>query len=53
VLVATVLALIAAVLHAGWNLVAKRSVDPYLALWGQFLLAGRCLTPPRWSAAAC
>jgi len=40
VLVATVLALVAAVLHAGWNLVAKRSVDPYLALWGQFLLAG-------------
>lgn len=39
-LLATVLALIAAVLHAGWNLVAKRSVDPYLALWGQFLLAG-------------
>ena len=39
-LLATVLALVAAVLHAGWNLVAKRSVDPYLALWGQFLLAG-------------
>ena len=39
-LVATVLALLAAVLHAGWNLLAKRSVDAYLALWGQFLLAG-------------
>lgn len=39
-LTATVLALVAAVLHAGWNLVAKRSVDPFLALWGQFLLAG-------------
>lgn len=39
-LTATLLALAAAVLHAGWNLVAKRSVDPYLALWGQFLLAG-------------
>lgn len=39
-LLATVLALVSAVLHAGWNLVAKRSGDPYLALWGQFLLAG-------------
>lgn len=39
-LLATVLALTSAVLHAGWNLVAKRSVDAYIALWGQFLLAG-------------
>lgn len=39
-LLATVLALMSAVLHAGWNLVAKRSVDPFLALWGQFLIAG-------------
>jgi drug/metabolite transporter (DMT)-like permease len=39
VVVATVLALVAAVLHAGWNLVAKRSADPFIALWGQFLLA--------------
>jgi drug/metabolite transporter (DMT)-like permease len=39
-LLAAALALIAAVLHAGWNLVAKRSVDPYLALWGQFVIAG-------------
>ncbi len=39
-LLATVLALASAVLHAGWNLAAKRSVDPFLALWGQFLLAG-------------
>jgi drug/metabolite transporter (DMT)-like permease len=37
---ATVLALVAAVLHAGWNLAAKRSVDRFGALWGQFLLAG-------------
>ena len=37
---ATVLALTAAVLHAGWNLFAKRSGDPFLALWGQFLIAG-------------
>jgi drug/metabolite transporter (DMT)-like permease len=40
VLIATVYALIAAVLHAGWNLFAKRSVDPFVALWSQFLLAG-------------
>lgn len=39
-LVATLFALTAAVLHAGWNLIAKRSVDPFLALWGQFLVAG-------------
>lgn len=39
-LFATVLALGSAVLHAGWNLIAKRSADPFLALWGQFLLAG-------------
>jgi multidrug transporter EmrE-like cation transporter len=40
VLQATVFALTAAVLHAGWNLFAKRSGDPFLALWGQFLIAG-------------
>jgi drug/metabolite transporter (DMT)-like permease len=40
VLQATVFALTAAVLHAGWNLTAKRSGDPFLALWGQFLIAG-------------
>jgi drug/metabolite transporter (DMT)-like permease len=40
VLQATVFALTAAVLHAGWNLVAKRSDEPFLALWGQFLIAG-------------
>ena len=37
---ATVLALTAAVLHAGWNLVAKRSGDPFIALWAQFMFAG-------------
>lgn len=37
---ATVYALAAAVLHAGWNLIAKRAIDPFLALWGQFLIAG-------------
>ena len=38
--VATIYALTAAVLHAGWNLIAKRAIDPFLALWGQFLVAG-------------
>ena len=38
--VATLLALAAAVLHALWNLVAKRSDDPFTALWGQFFVAG-------------
>ncbi len=38
--VATVLALTSAGLHAGWNLVAKRSADPFIALWGQFFVAG-------------
>lgn len=38
-LVATCLALASAGLHAGWNLFAKRSGDPFLALWSQFLLA--------------
>ena len=37
VLAATLMALAAAVLHAGWNLVAKRSAAPFIALWGQFL----------------
>ena len=39
-LLATILALTAAGLHAGWNLIAKRSIDPFLALWGQFVVAG-------------
>ena len=38
--VATVLALASAGLHAGWNLVAKRSPDAFIALWGQFFVAG-------------
>ena len=33
------MALAAAVLHAGWNLVAKRSATPFVALWGQFAVA--------------
>jgi drug/metabolite transporter (DMT)-like permease len=40
VLVATLYALTAACLHASWNLMAKRSEDVFLALWGQFLVAG-------------
>jgi drug/metabolite transporter (DMT)-like permease len=40
VLVATVLALASAGMHAGWNLVAKRSDDRFSALWGQFAVAG-------------
>jgi drug/metabolite transporter (DMT)-like permease len=40
VLAATLLALASAGLHATWNLIAKRSADPFLALWGQFVAAG-------------
>jgi drug/metabolite transporter (DMT)-like permease len=39
VLVATALALASAGLHALWNLVAKRSPDAFIALWGQFIVA--------------
>lgn len=40
-LTATILALVAAVLHAGWNFSVKQSVgDRLLALWGQFFVAG-------------
>ena len=38
--VATVLALTSAGLHAGWNFIAKRSANPFIALWGQFFVAG-------------
>lgn len=37
---ATLLALGAAVLHAGWNLVVKQSGDRWLALWGLFSAGG-------------
>ena len=40
VLTATLLALSAAVLHAGWNLWVKQSGDRWLALWGQITAAG-------------
>jgi len=40
-LTATVLALVAAVLHAAWNLSVKQTDgDRFLALWGQFFVAG-------------
>ena len=39
-LAATLLALGAAVLHAGWNLAVKQSGDRFIALWGQFFAAG-------------
>ena len=37
---ATALALAAALLHAGWNLAVKQSDDRFIALWGQFFIAG-------------
>jgi drug/metabolite transporter (DMT)-like permease len=37
---ATVFALAAAALHAGWNLRVKASGDRFVALWGQFVTAG-------------
>ena len=39
-LLATVLALVAAVLHASWNISVKQSGDKRLALWGQFAIGG-------------
>jgi uncharacterized membrane protein len=40
-LTATILALVAAVLHALWNLSVKQSIsDRFIALWGQFFVAG-------------
>lgn len=44
-LVATVLALTSAGLHAGWNLLVKTSDDRELAAWGQFLLGGLLVVP--------
>jgi len=46
VLLATVLSLTAAVLHAGWNLVAKRAEgDRYMVLWAQFTAGGLVALP--------
>lgn len=45
-LLATVLALTAAVIHAGWNLVAKRAEgDRYMVLWAQFTMGGVVALP--------
>ncbi len=44
-LLATVLALSSAGLHAGWNLLVKTSDDRDLAAWGQFLAGGLLVLP--------
>jgi len=44
-LVATVLVLASAVLHAGWNLLVKRSQDRLVAVWAQFAIAALPLLP--------
>ena len=44
-LTATVLALAAALLHAGWNLLIKTADDRDLAAWGQFVFGGIVLLP--------
>lgn len=45
-LLATILSLTAAVMHAGWNLVAKRADgDRYMVLWAQFFMAGVLALP--------
>jgi len=45
VLLATVLALASAVLHATWNLLIKTSDDRELASWGQFVAGGLIFLP--------
>jgi len=45
VLAATLLALAAAVLHAGWNLLVKQQGDRWLSLWGMFTIAGVLAIP--------
>ena len=45
-LLATLLALGAAVIHAGWNLIAKRAEgDRYMVLWAQFFCGGAVALP--------
>ena len=44
-LTATVLALVAALLHAAWNLLIKTADDRDLAAWGQFVFGGAALAP--------
>jgi drug/metabolite transporter (DMT)-like permease len=46
VLLATVLALASAGLHAAWNLRAKSSTDRFVTLWGQFAVAGLLCAVP-------
>jgi multidrug transporter EmrE-like cation transporter len=53
------LLLVAAVLHAGWNLLTKRAGDRQATLWWGLVVAGLLLTPtlgpawpPRWEALA-
>lgn len=43
--VATLLALVAALLHAAWNLLIKTAEDRDLAAWGQFVFGGVVLLP--------
>jgi multidrug transporter EmrE-like cation transporter len=45
VLTATLLALSAAVLHAGWNLLVKQRGDRWTSLWGMFFVAGVLAVP--------
>jgi drug/metabolite transporter (DMT)-like permease len=45
VLTATVLALVAAALHAAWNLIIKTSVERDIAAWGQFVAGGVLFAP--------
>jgi drug/metabolite transporter (DMT)-like permease len=42
---ATVLALVAATLHAAWNLLIKTAEDRDLAAWGQFVFGAAALAP--------
>lgn len=44
-LLATVLALASAGLHASWNLIIKTSTDRELASWGQYLAGGLLFAP--------
>lgn len=44
-LAATVLALVAAALHAAWNLLVKTSAERDLTAWGQFLFGGLLVIP--------
>jgi uncharacterized membrane protein len=45
VLTATVLALVAAGLHAAWNLIIKTSAEPDVAAWGQYIAGGLLFSP--------